>query len=35
MMIATMGARAANVNVPVAAEFHHSDPNSIEEQGIK
>jgi len=31
----TMSARAANVNVGVAARFHHRDAGSIGEQRVK
>jgi hypothetical protein len=33
IIITTMSARAASVNVPVAAKLHHRDPNGIGEQG--
>ena len=31
----TMSTRAANVNVGVAAKFHHRDAGGIGEQGVK
>jgi hypothetical protein len=31
----TMSSHAANVNVGVAAKFHHRDAGSIGEQGVK
>jgi hypothetical protein len=31
----TMSARVTNVNVPVAAKFHHRDLSGIGEQGVE